>query len=91
MQTVRSNYMASMFGCYTTFDNLPDSSEVWNELEKEQGYIGKAALMEEEFKAAWTVPPEQQPVLQMMMGLREKIGLPKLELIEEANRWKPME
>ena len=45
---MRINYMASMFGCYTTFDNLPDSSEVWNELEKELGSIGKAALTEED-------------------------------------------
>ena len=91
MRTVRSNYMASMSGCYTTFDNLPDSSEVWNELEKEPGSIGKAALMKQDFKAAWITPPEQQPVLQMMRGLRDKVGLPELELIEEADRWKPME
>ena len=51
---MRSNYIASMFSCYPTFDNLPDSSEVWNELEKELVFIGKAA---------WTVPLEQQPVL----------------------------
>ena len=56
---VSTNYAASMFGCYTTFDNLPYSSEVWNELEKEPVSISKAALMEEEFKAAWTAPPEQ--------------------------------
>lgn len=82
----RSNYMASMFGCYTTFDNLPDSSRVWNELEKEPVSIGKAALKEEELKAAWTAPSAQQAVLQVMRGLRENVGLPKLKLTGGADR-----
>jgi len=80
-----------MFDCYPTFNNLPDSSEVWNELEKDLVFIGKATLMKEEFKAAWITPPEQQPVLQTMRGMREKVGLPKLELTEEVDKWKPME
>jgi hypothetical protein len=57
MRTMRSNYITPMFPCYTTSDNLPDSSKVLNELAKEPRAIGKVALLEEESKVACTVPP----------------------------------
>jgi hypothetical protein len=57
MRTMRSNYITLMFGCYTTFDNLPDSSKVLNELAKEPRSIGKVALLEEESKVTCTMLP----------------------------------